>query len=101
MATYGATQLVVLALVALVTELTISPAGLAVGMAVNLVTHFIADRRAPLRWLADRTGSGRFWQLGTPRADRDDNQSLGTGAYALDQSWHYAWLLVAAILITS
>lgn len=25
---------------------------------------------------------------------------LGTGAYALDQSFHYLWLLVAALLIT-
>jgi hypothetical protein len=26
-----------------------------------------------------------------------DNQTLGTGAYALDQSWHLLWLLVAAL----
>jgi hypothetical protein len=27
-----------------------------------------------------------------------DNPTLGTGAYALDQSWHWLWLLVAALL---
>jgi hypothetical protein len=26
-----------------------------------------------------------------------DNPSLGTGAYAIDQSWHIAWLAVAAL----
>jgi hypothetical protein len=29
-----------------------------------------------------------------------DNPSLGTGAYALDQSWHWFWLFIAA-LVTS
>jgi len=99
-ATYGATQLVALGLLALAADLTVSPAGLAAGMAINLTTHYLADRRTPLLWLAERTGSARFWQLGTPRAGRDDNPSLGTGAYALDQSWHYGWLFVAAILTT-
>lgn len=27
-----------------------------------------------------------------------DNHSLGTGAYALDQSWHWFWLFVAALV---
>jgi hypothetical protein len=27
-----------------------------------------------------------------------DNPTLGTGAYALDQAWHWLWLLVAALL---
>lgn len=27
-----------------------------------------------------------------------DNPSLGTGSYALDQSWHWAWLFVAALV---
>ncbi|WP_243704711.1 MULTISPECIES: hypothetical protein [unclassified Micromonospora] len=29
----------------------------------------------------------------------DDNPSLGTGAYALDQSWHIAFLFVSAVVI--
>ncbi len=28
-----------------------------------------------------------------------DNPTLGTGAYALDQSWHIGWLFVTALLI--
>lgn len=31
-----------------------------------------------------------------PRTVPWDNPSLGTGAYALDQSWHWFWLLIAA-----
>ncbi|SCL21306.1 DUF3307 domain-containing protein [Micromonospora aurantiaca (nom. illeg.)] len=100
-ATYGATQLAALALLAWAVDLGVSVAGLAAGMAVNLATHYLADRRTPLRWLADHAGASRFWQLGVPRAGRDDNPSLGTGAYALDQSWHYGWLFVAAILMTA
>ena len=45
------------------------------------------------------TGKADFYRLGAPRDGRDDNPSLGTGAYALDQSWHYLWLFVAALII--
>lgn len=74
-------------------------APLAAGLAVNAVTHYIADRRTPLRRIAERLGSGRFYTLGVPRPGRDDNPSLGTGAYALDQSWHIGWLFVSALVI--
>jgi hypothetical protein len=99
--TYGATQLAALGVLALVLDVRPSPAGLAAGMAVNLASHYLADRRAPLRWIAERTGSAVFYRLGTPRPDHDDNPSLGTGAYALDQSWHYGFLFVAAVLIAA
>src|SRR5256885_16927252 len=63
------------------------------GLAVSAVTHYIADRRTPLLRLAEAmqpvTGKADFYRLGAPREGRDDNPSLGTGAYALDQSWHY------------
>lgn len=71
------------------------------GLAVSAVTHYVADRRWPLRWLAERTGKRAFWTLGAPRAGRDDNPSIGTGAYALDQSWHVGWLFVAALIIAA
>ncbi|MFG1839120.1 DUF3307 domain-containing protein [Micromonospora sp. NPDC049175] len=98
--TYGATQLVALALLAAVTGWQPALAPMVLGMAVNLASHYIADRRTPLFRLALATGSAVFWKLGTPRADRDDNPSLGTGAYALDQSWHIGWLFVAALIIS-
>jgi len=66
---------------------------------VSAVTHYVADRRTPLRWLAEHTGSRGFWTMGAPRPGHDDNPQLYTGAYSLDQSWHYLWLLVAALII--
>ncbi|MFD6771031.1 DUF3307 domain-containing protein [Micromonospora chalcea] len=100
-ATYGATQLAALALLALVADLRLSPITLTAGMAVNLASHYIADRRTPLLRLAAATGSATFWRLGAPRPDRDDNPSLGTGAYALDQSWHVGWLFLSALIIAA
>jgi hypothetical protein len=43
----------------------------------------------------------QFWTLGAPRPDRDDNPSLGTGAYALDQSFHYFFLFYTALIIAA
>ncbi|GLX96375.1 DUF3307 domain-containing protein [Herbidospora sp. NBRC 101105] len=76
-----------------------APADVAIGLAVTGVTHWIADRRWPIQWLAARTGRGRFAALGVPRPGHDDNPSIGTGAYVLDQTWHLAWLFVSALII--
>lgn len=72
--------------------------GFAAGQLVSAVTHYWADRRFTLARLAGALGKTQFYVLGAPRAGRDDNPSLGTGAYALDQSWHWGWLGVAAFL---
>lgn len=112
-ATYTATAVVLLAAVALLLPMPLSVAGVAVGQAVSAVTHYWADRRTPLLWLAVVLHKSRFYFLGMPRPDMPDvpvrggpvgatvphdNPSLGTGAYALDQSWHVFWLLVAALI---
>lgn len=98
-ATYTATAMVALDMVHFVLGLSLNPWKVAAGLAVSAITHYIADRRTPLKRLADLCGAGRFYTLGIPRAGRDDNPSLGTGSYALDQSFHYAWLFVAALII--
>lgn len=79
--------------------------GFALGQAVSAVTHYWADRRTTLQRLAETFGLGGFYRLGAPRVgqdkngkSRDDNPSLGTGAYALDQSWHKAWIMIAAVI---
>jgi hypothetical protein len=56
-------------------------------LAISAATHYVADRREPLRRLADKTGKGNFWKLAPP---------LG-GAYALDQAWHHGAELIAAV----
>lgn len=103
--------------------LPISPLGFVAGQLVSAVTHYWADRRSTLARLCEWLGKDGFYRLGQPRlallAHTDDgklvrlqhparahaavqepwdNRSLGTGAYALDQSWHHGWLLIAALV---
>lgn len=123
-ATYTLTTIAMVSTVWLLFNLPISPAGFLVGQAVSAVTHYWADRRFTLQWLCERLGKSNFYRLGAPRAVEAwlgdlgsheikavnlcrvgqnypvpwDNPSLGTGAYALDQSWHWFWLFIAALL---
>lgn len=64
--------------------------GLLWGLGLSAVTHYWADRRRPLQKLAELTGKGEFYKRG---------EVLGSGAYALDQSWHHLWETVGAVLI--
>lgn len=97
-ASYTAVTAAVVAGLWWVFALPISVWGVLAGQVVSAGTHYWADRRFTLSALCDWTGKGSFYRLGSPRVDRDDNPSLGTGAYALDQSWHWAWLGVAALV---
>ncbi|GAA5048103.1 hypothetical protein HNP84_000244 [Thermocatellispora tengchongensis] len=85
--------------VELVTGLRVPVWAFVLGLVVDGISHYWADRRFTLAALADRTGKGDFYRLGQPRPGRDDAPHLGTGAYALDQSWHVGWLFVAALIM--
>lgn len=98
-ATYTLTCLVALAALAGATGWRPGVAQLVGGLAVSAVTHYLVDRRTPLIRMAQALGMSAFVQLGHPRPARDDNPCLGTGTYALDQSWHVGWLFVAALVI--
>lgn len=95
-ASYTATSAAALAVTNRVTGAGIRPGRALAALAFSAVTHYVIDRREPLRRFAEATGHGGFYRLGQPRPGRDDNPSLGTGAYALDQSAHVGALLVAA-----
>ena len=97
-ASYTAVTAGTVALVWALLGLPITPAGFAAGQVVSAVTHYWADRRHTLARLAELAGKGGFYRLGAPRTGHDDNPSLGTGAYVLDQSWHWAWLFAAALI---
>jgi len=97
-ASYTAVTALVVLLLWSVFDLGITWQGFAAGQLVSAVTHYWADRRFTLARLAALTGRAEFYTLGAPRPGWDDNPSLGTGAYALDQSWHWGWLGVAAFL---
>jgi hypothetical protein len=96
--TLTVTKLVALTALCLTTGLRPSLWQLVAGLSVDALSHWWADRRTTLGALADRVGKGHFYRLGNPRAGHDDNPSIGTGAYALDQSWHIGWLFIAALI---
>lgn len=100
-ATLTVAKLVLLLTVAWVVDVPVTPLGMLLGLGVDAVTHWWADRRSTLARLAEVLGLGGFYRLGAPRPGRDDNPSLGTGAYALDQSFHHLWLLVAALTVAA
>lgn len=60
-------------------------AGLA-GMVFSAGTHAFLDRRWPVRWVLERTGSPGFARL----------QSPVCGMYQADQALHHGCLLIAA-----
>lgn len=99
--TYTATAAAALGALWLVLGLRLPLWQTAAGLLVSAVSHYIADRREPLRRFALAIGLTGFWALGTPRPGRDDNPSLGTGAYAIDQAWHHGWLFITALIIAT
>ncbi|MFG2552468.1 transcriptional regulator [Streptomyces sp. NPDC048581] len=100
-ATLTLTKVAILLPVAWLLNLHLSLLGILAGLGVDAVTHWWADRRSTLAWLAKVTGKAEFYRLGAPRAGRDDNPHIGTGTYALDQSFHHLWLLVAALIVAT
>ncbi|GAA1590832.1 hypothetical protein GCM10009678_86360 [Actinomadura kijaniata] len=85
----AATKLVALLVVAVATGLELSPVAVAMGLVVDGISHYWADRREPLIALAERIGKGG-WIQADPQA-----------AYLLDQSFHVVFLLVAALIIAA
>ncbi|GGL56645.1 transcriptional regulator [Planomonospora parontospora] len=84
-----------------VTGLRLAPLAVAASLLLDGISHYWADRRTTLARLAKATGKGDFYRLGAPRPGHNDAPHLGTGAYALDQSWHVAWLFVAALIMAA
>ncbi|PNE41614.1 transcriptional regulator [Streptomyces noursei] len=107
-ATLTVTKLALLLPVAALLDLRFSVLGLVLGLGVDAVTHWWADRRSTLAWLAKVTDKTEFYSLGTANhsahpvtAGGKPAAHLGTGAYALDQAFHHLWLLIAAVLIAT
>ncbi|MFJ5922737.1 transcriptional regulator [Kitasatospora sp. NPDC092948] len=107
-AAYVGTQGLALLVGARMVGMRLRPVPVAAALAVSAVTHYVADRREPLRRIADATGKSNFYALGTPAhpahpttADGTYAPVLGTGAYALDQAWHHAWETVAAVIASA
>jgi len=97
-ATLTVTKLAVLAAATLMLGIHLTSWSLVAALVIDAASHYWADRRTTLAALARTLGKSGFYALGAPRAGCDDNPSLGTGAYALDQSWHVGWLFAAALI---
>lgn len=97
-ASYTATAAVAMAATCKVTGAGFRPGRVFIALALSAASHYVIDRREPLRRFAEATGHAGFYQLGAPRPGKDDNATLGTGAYALDQSAHTGFLFVAALI---
>lgn len=74
----------------------------AAGLGVDALSHYWADRRWTLEELARYLKKGEFYDQGTDLTDvaGERRPHIGTGRYALDQSWHHLWLLVGAWIAT-
>lgn len=81
-------------------HLPLRPGWVVAGLAVNAGTHFVADLRTPLRWLAARVGrAGYIDQVAVLRPAGAQTVGPGTGLFHLDQSLHVACLAVAALVM--
>lgn len=91
-ATYTLALLACVALAAWWLSLALNPVAVIAGLAVSAVTHYFADRRRPLRWLASLL----------PRKLEffDSGAGLASGAAFMDQSWHWFWLFISALVMT-
>ncbi|MGW6916675.1 hypothetical protein ACWGB8_23040 [Kitasatospora sp. NPDC054939] len=91
-AAYTATQGAVLLAGSRLLGIRLRPGPVAAALVLSALTHYAADRREPLRKLADATGKGKFVRL----ADHGMN-----GAYCLDQAWHHAFETCAAAIASA
>ncbi|MEV7227274.1 DUF3307 domain-containing protein [Polymorphospora sp. NPDC051019] len=71
-------------------DVPVTATGIAAGLAFSAITHAFIDRRWPVRWLLEHTGSTPFSRL----AGHGIN-----GMYLADQALHYACLWISALLL--
>lgn len=82
----------VLALLALrLVDVPLTMLGCLAGVGFSIVTHGFLDRRWPVRWILEHTGSRAFAASTAPLH----------GGYLADQSLHVAALFVSALLVVS
>ncbi len=89
-ATLSATQLVMLTLVAWATGLAIDPVAVVLGLMVNAVSHYWADRRRTLR--------GLVLALDPVTGKRGFYENAPGAHLALDQAFHIGWIVPAALI---
>ena len=88
-ASYHIVMLVMLWITFIAVDVSVSLPGLIAGLLFSAVTHAILDRRWPVKWILERTGSPAFAQLTQPLC----------GMYLADQALHCFCLWISALLI--
>lgn len=98
----GLTATKIILLLPLLNQTDVNPLFLCAGLMIDALSHYWADRRTTLERLAKWLGKGDFYRLGTDTTHRQspDGSHIGTGWYALDQSFHYFFLFVSATMIS-
>jgi hypothetical protein len=66
--------------------------GTTAGLLFSVITHAVLDRRWPVRWLLEHTGSKPFSRLASNGLN---------GMYLADQALHYGCLWISALLIAA
>lgn len=87
---YASAQMVALLAVVTVTGVHASPPGWFAGLGFSVLTHGFIDRRWPVKWLLEHTGSREFAALASHGIN---------GMYLADQSLHVGCLFVAALIM--
>ena len=87
------TKVAALALAGAATGIRLYPRRVAIAMTLDAASHYVIDRRSPLRRLAHALGKDDFIAVGDPTA-----APCGTAAYELDQSLHTTLLALAAVI---
>lgn len=85
-ASYHAAQVAGLLIANRALGLKLRPGRVAAGVAISAVTHAVIDRRWPVRWWMDNTGSHDF-------------RVKAGGAMHVDQTLHHTALWVSALVI--
>ncbi|MFJ8040167.1 hypothetical protein ACIRBX_06585 [Kitasatospora sp. NPDC096147] len=91
-ATYTATQAAALLAGSRVLGIRLRPLPVVAALALSAGTHYVADRREPLRRLADAVGKGDHYRLTTCGMN---------GSYQLDQAFHHGVEAVAALIASA
>lgn len=94
------TKLVLVGLAWLTLGFSVNSWWLAAGMLLDASSHYVVDRKVPLEKLARWMRKGEFHNLGSDTVHTSGlaGTHLGTGRYALDQSFHHLFLLVGALI---
>lgn len=87
--TYHATALVMLVITAVALDVPLTVTGMVAGLGFSAVSHAFLDRRWPVRWVLEHTGSAGFANRMSPIC----------GMYLADQALHYGCLWIAGLLI--